>query len=327
MTMRELKYVEALNEALREEMEKDPDIILMGEDIGKEWKGAFKVTKGLEEIFGADRVRNTPISENSFIGCAVGAAMTGLKPIAEIMFGDLILLALDQIINQAAKLRYMSGGQAEVPLVIRTPFGSGGSYASHHSQSLEALFTHIPGLKIVQPSMPYDAKGLLKTAIRSIDPIVFFEHKFLYQKSGPVPEGEYTIPLGEADIKREGDDITIIATSMMVWHSLEAAKELEKQNISTEIIDPRTLVPLDKNTIVESVKKTGRALIVHEAVSKGGISGEITKVIIDEAFDWLDAPIRTLGGAFTPIPFTPELEEYVVPNPDRIVKYVMDLVP
>ena len=281
MTMRELKYVEALNEALREEMERDPDIILMGEDIGKEWKGAFKVTKGLEEIFGADRVRNTPISENSFIGCAVGAAMTGLKPITEIMFGDLILLALDQIINQAAKLRYMSGGQAEVPIVVRTPFGSGGSYASHHSQSLEALFTHIPGLKVVQPSMPYDGKGLLKTAIRSIDPIIFLEHKFLYQKSGPVPEEEYTIPLGEADIKREGDDITIIATSMMVWHSLEAVKELEKQNISAEVIDPRTLVPLDTNTIIESVKKTGRVLIVHEAVSKGGISGEITKVIID----------------------------------------------
>ncbi|MBD3229263.1 MAG: alpha-ketoacid dehydrogenase subunit beta [Candidatus Lokiarchaeota archaeon] len=325
--MREIKYVEALNEALFEEMENDPDIVLLGEDIGKEWHGAFKVTNGLEEKFGAERVRNTPISENSFVGCGVGAAMTGLRPIVEIMFGDLILLALDQIINQAAKLRYMSGGQASVPIVIRTPFGSGGSYASHHSQSLEALFTHIPGLKVVQPSMPYDAKGLLKTGIRSIDPIMFFEHKFIYQKTGPVPKEEYTIPLGVGDIKREGSDITIIATSMMVWNSLEAAKELEKQNISVEVIDPRTLVPLDSDLIVNSVKKTGRALIVHEAVSKGGISGEITKLIIDDAFDYLDAPIRTLGGYFTPIPFSPEMEKYVVPNPNRIIKSVKKLVP
>ncbi|MHA1229610.1 MAG: alpha-ketoacid dehydrogenase subunit beta [Candidatus Helarchaeota archaeon] len=324
--MREIKYVEALNEALREEMERDPDVILMGEDIGKEWQGAFKVTKGLEEIFGPERVRNTPISENSFVGCGIGAAMTGLKPVVEIMFGDLILLAMDQIANQAAKMRYMSGGQASVPIVIRTPFGSGGSYASHHSQSLEALFVHIPGLIVVQPSMPYDAKGLLKTAIRAIDPVLFFEHKFIYQKKGPVPEEEYTIPFGVADIKKEGDDITIIATSMMVWYSLQAANELEKEGISVEVIDPRTLVPFDKKTVVDSVKKTGRALIVHEAVSRGGISGEITKIIIDEAFDYLDAPIKTLGGFPTPIPFTPNLERFVVPDPDRIKKSVRELV-
>jgi len=243
------------------------------------------------------------------------------------MFGDLILLAMDQIANQAAKMRYMSGGQASVPIVIRTPFGSGGSYASHHSQSLEALFVHIPGLIVVQPSMPYDAKGLLKTAIRAIDPVLFFEHKFIYQKKGPVPEEEYTIPFGVADIKKEGDDITIIATSMMVWYSLQAANELEKEGISVEVIDPRTLVPFDKKTVVDSVKKTGRALIVHEAVSRGGISGEITKIIIDEAFDYLDAPIKTLGGFPTPIPFTPNLERFVVPDPDRIKKSVRELVP
>jgi len=325
--MREIKYVEALNEALKEEMERDPDVILLGEDIGKEWQGAFKVTKGLEEIFGPERVRNTPISENSFVGCGVGAAMTGLKPVVEIMFGDLILLAMDQIINQAAKMRYMSGGQASVPIVIRTPFGSGGSYASHHSQSLEALFTHIPGLIVIQPSTPYDAKGLLKTAIRSIDPVMFFEHKFIYKKSGPVPEDEYLIPFGEADIKIEGSDLTIIATSMMVWHSIEVAKELKNEGISVEVVDPRTLVPLDKKTISDSVKKTGRALIVHEAVSRGGFSGEITKMIIDEAFDYLDAPIKTLGGLPTPIPFTPNLEKFVVPNPKRIKKAVIELVP
>ncbi|MFX0063053.1 MAG: alpha-ketoacid dehydrogenase subunit beta [Candidatus Hermodarchaeota archaeon] len=323
--MRELKVVEALNEALHEEMERDPTVIILGEDIGPRWQGAFKVTKNLAEKFGEERVRDTPISENAIIGCGVGAAITGLRPVCEIMFGDLLTLAMDQIVNQAAKIRYMFGGKIKVPIVIRTPFGAGGSYAGHHSSSYEAWFINVPGLKVVQPSTPYDAKGLLKTAIRDDNPVMFFENKFVYQISGPVPEEEYTIPFGQADIKRGGEDVTVIATSLMVHRSLRAAEELEKQGISVEIIDPRTLVPLDTKTITDSVKKTGRAVIVHEACDFGGVSGEITKTIINDAFWYLDTPIKTIGGKNSPIPFSPGLEEYVIPSEMEIAQGILEI--
>lgn len=323
--MKEITVVEALNEALREEMYRDENVILLGEDIGKYWHGAFKVTKGFEEEFGPERVRDTPISENAIIGCAVGAAMTGLRPVAEIMFGDLVALAMDQICNQAAKMRYMSGGQVKVPLVVRTPFGAGGSYASHHSQSLEAWFVHIPGLKVVQPSNAYDAKGLLKSAVRDDDPVVFCEHKFLYNVKSAIPEEEYTVPLGKARIIREGSDVTIIATSLMVMRALKAAEELKNEGISCEVVDPRTLRPLDEETVCRSAKKTGRALIVHEACDTGGISGEITKALVRGAFYHLDA-VKVLAGKDAPIPFSPVMEKWVAPDEEGIKKAVKEIL-
>lgn len=323
--MRATTVVDALNEALREEMRRDEDVILLGEDIGKFWQGAFKVTKGLEEEFGPERVRDTPISENAIIGCAVGAAMTGLRPVAEIMFGDLVALAMDQICNQAAKLRYMSGGQVKVPLVVRTPFGSGGSYASHHSQSLEAWFVHVPGLKVVQPSNAYDAKGLLKSAIRDDNPVVFCEHKFIYGLKEDIPEEEYTVPLGKARIARKGDDITVIATSLMVTRALKAAEELEEEGIFCEVVDPRTLRPLDEETLCASAKKTGKVLIVHEACDTGGVSGEITKALVRGAFYYLDC-IKVLAGKDAPIPFAPVMEKWVAPDEERIKKTVKEIV-
>ncbi|MHA1784708.1 MAG: alpha-ketoacid dehydrogenase subunit beta [Candidatus Helarchaeota archaeon] len=320
-----MKYNEALNRALREEM-RDSNLILMGEDIGKAWQGAFKVTKGLQEEFGPERVRDTPISEGAIVGAAIGASITGMKVVVEIMFGDLVTLAMDQVVNQAAKARYMFGGKISVPIVVRLPFGSGGQYATHHSQSLEAWFIHIPGLRVVQPSTPYDAYGLMKTAINWPDPVIFCEHKFLYRTEGEVPETEFTIPLGKGDIKREGDDITIIATSIMVLRALEAAEDLAKQGISVEVLDPRTISPLDIDLISTSVKKTGRVLIVHEACKTGGISGEISKLIIEEAFDYLDAPIKTVAGFDVPIPFHPEMEKWVVPNKERIIQGVKEII-
>ena len=317
--------VDALNEALREEMRRDEDVILLGEDIGKFWQGAFKVTKGLEEEFGPERVRDTPISENAIIGCAVGAAMTGLRPVAEIMFGDLVALAMDQLCNQAAKLRYMSGGQVKVPLVVRTPFGAGGSYASHHSQSLEAWFVHVPGLKVVQPSNAYDAKGLLKSAIRDDNPVVFCEHKFIYGLKEDIPEEEYTVPLGKARIARKGDDITVIATSLMVTRALKAAEELEEEGIFCEVVDPRTLRPLDEETLCASAKKTGKVLIVHEACDTGGVSGEITKALVRGAFYYLDC-IKVLAGKDAPIPFAPVMEKWIAPDEERIMKTVKEIV-
>ncbi len=323
--MKEITVGEALNEALREEMRRDGNVILMGEDIGKYWEGAFKVTKGLEEEFGPERVRDTPISENAIVGCAVGAAMTGLRPVAEIMFGDLIALAMDQLCNQAAKLRYMSGGQVKVPLVVRTPFGAGGSYASHHSQSLEAWFIHVPGLKVVQPSNAYDAKGLLKAAIRDDNPVMFCEHKFVYGLKGMVPEEEYVVPLGKARVMREGEDITIIATSIMVTRALRAALELEDYGVSCEIVDPRTLNPLDEETLCKSTKKTGRVLIVHEACDIGGVSGEITKALVRGAFYHLDT-LKILAGKNAPIPFAPVMEKWVAPDEEEIKKAVKEIV-
>jgi len=324
--MREITYREALNEALREEMLRDKTVFLLGEDIGKYWEGAFKVTKNLAREFGDERVRDTPISESAIIGVAAGAAITGMRPIAEIMFGDLTALAMDQIANQAAKLRYMFGGQAKVPMVIRTPFGAGVNIASHHSQSLEAWFMHTSGLKVAMPSTPYDAKGLLKTAIRDDNPVMFFEHKLLYPIKGLVPEEEYTVPFGVADVKREGEDVTIVATLYMVHKALAAAKELGEQGIKAEVIDPRTIVPLDKKAIINSVKKTGRLVIVSEDCKTAGVSAEIAAVVAEEALDYLDASIKRVAEPDTPIPFSPPLEQFVIPNEKSIIKAVKEIV-
>jgi len=324
--LREITYRDALREALREEMLRDETVFLLGEDIGRYWKGAFKVTKGLAEEFGDERVRDTPISESAIIGVAAGAAITGMRPVAEIMFGDLSALAMDQIANQAAKLTYMFGGQTKVPLVIRMPFGAGVNIAAHHSQSLEAWFMHVPGLKIAMPSTPYDAKGLLKTAIRDDNPVMFFEHKLLYSIKGPVPEEEYTVPLGVADVKREGEDVTIVATLYMVHKSLAAAEELSNEGISVEVVDPRTLVPLDKQAIINSVKKTGRIVIVTEDCKTGGVSAEIAAVVAEEAIDYLDAPVKRVAEPDTPIPFSPPLERFVIPDEKRIIGAVKEVV-
>jgi len=324
--MKELTYVEALNEALREEMRRDERVFLIGEDIGPYWEGAFKVTKGLAKEFGTERVRDTPISEACIVGAAVGAAMTGMRPVAEIMFGDLLTLAMDQIVNQAAKIHYMFGGQLKVPMVVRSPFGAGKSIAAHHSQSLEAWFMHTPGLKVAVPSTAYDAKGLLKTAIRDDDPVMFFEHKICYTTKSLIPDEEYLIPFGEADVKREGDDVTIFATFWMVHQALKAAEHLSKKGVEVEIIDPRTLVPLDKETVIDSVKKTGRLLIVEEDSRTCGVGAEIAALVAEEAFDFLESPIKRIAEPDTPIPFSPVLENYVIPDDKAIIKGVEDLL-
>ena len=324
--MRELTYRDALREALREEMLRDKTVFLLGEDIGRYWGGAFKVTKGLAEEFGDERVRDTPISESAIIGVSVGAAITGMRPVAEIMFGDLSALAMDQICNQAAKICYMFGGQIKVALVVRTPFGAGVNIASHHSQSLEAWFMHTPGLHVVAPSTPFDAKGLLKTAIRGNNPVMFFEHKLLYPIKGEVPEEDFTIPFGVADVKLEGEDATIFATLYMVHKALAAAQGLRKQGISVEVIDPRTLVPLDKQAIIKSVKKTGRIVIVTEDCKTAGVSAEIAAIVAEEALDYLDAPIKRVAEPDTPIPFSPPLEQFVIPNEETIIKAVKEIL-
>jgi len=324
--MRKITYREALREALREEMRRDSTVFLLGEDIGRYWGGAFKVTEGLAEEFGDERVRDTPISESAIIGTAVGAAITGMRPVAEIMFGDLTALAMDQIANQAAKIRYMFGGQAKCPLVIRTPFGAGVNIASHHSQSLEAWFMHVPGLYVAVPSTPYDAKGLLKTAIRGNNPVFFCEHKLLYPIEDEVPEEEYIIPFGVADIKREGADVTILATLYMVHKAVNAAKQLEKEGVDAEVVDPRTLTPLDKQAIIRSVKKTGRLVIVSEDCKTAGVSAEIAAMVAEEAVDYLDAPIKRVAEPDTPIPFSPPLEQYVIPDEKAIMKAVKKVV-
>ncbi len=324
--MRQITYLEAVRESIRQAMRNNPDVFLMGEDIGI-YGGAFGVTRGMLLEFGPERIRDTPISESALAGSAVGAAMTGMRPIVELQFSDFITIAMDQLVNQGAKIRYMFGGKARVPMVVRTPGGSGTGAAAQHSQSLEAWMAHIPGLKVVQPATPYDAKGLLKAAIDDDNPVIFYEHKLLYKTKGPVPEEPYAIPLGQADIKREGTDITVIATSSMVHRALEAAETLSREGISVEVLDPRTLVPLDEESIVQSVKKTGRVLIVHEAVKRGGFGGEIAGVIAEsEAFDYLDAPIRRLGGAAVPIPYNPVLERAAVPQVEDIVQAVRELV-
>jgi len=324
--MKETTVRDALREALREEMKSDKTVFLLGEDIGRYWGGAFGVTKGLAEEFGDERVRDTPISESAIIGVSVGAAITGMRPVAEIMFGDLSALAMDQICNQAAKIRYMFGGQVKVPLVIRTPFGAGVNIASHHSQSLEAWFMHTPGLYVAVPSTPHDAKGLLKTAIRGDNPVFFVEHKLLYPLKGMIPEDDYTVPFGVADVKREGADVTIFATLCMVHKALAAAERLKKEGVSAEVVDPRTLSPLDKATILKSVKKTGRIVIVTEDCKTGGVSAEIAAIAAEEALDYLDAPIKRVAEPDTPIPFSPPLEQFVIPDEKSIIKAVKETV-
>lgn len=323
---REITYLEAIREAMSEEMRQNEDVFILGEDIGV-YGGAFGVTRGMIEEFGPERVRNTPISEAAIAGGAVGAALTGMRPILELQFSDFITIAMDQLVNQAAKTRYMFGGKGKVPMVVRTPAGSGTGAAAQHSQSLEAWMAHIPGLKVVQPSTAYDAKGLLKAAMDDDNPVIFYEHKLLYRTQCDVPEEQYSIPLGKADIKRKGKDVTIVATAIMVHKALEAAVELEKEGIDVEIVDPRTLVPLDEETIIESVKKTGRLIVVHEAVKRGGFGGEIASMIAEsEAFDYLDSPIKRLGGLAVPVPYNPTLEKAVIPQVPDIIEVVKETV-
>jgi len=317
--MREITYTEAVREALSEAMREDQNVFIMGEDIGV-YGGAFGVTRGMIEEFGPERVRHTPIAESAIAGAAVGAAITGMRPVFELQFSDFITIALDQIVNQAAKIHYMYGGNVSIPLVMRTPGGSGTGAAAQHSQSLENWTAHIPGLIVIQPSTAYDAKGLLHSAIANNNPVMFYEHKLCYRTKGDVPEGKYYIPIGVADIKRQGKDISVIATSYMVHKALEAAEILAKEGIDIEVVDPRTLVPLDKKTIVDSVKKTGRALVVTEAVKRSGFSSELAAVISEEeSFDYLDHPIVRLAGAETPIPYEPNLEKLAVPQVNDIV--------
>ncbi|MBO1003242.1 alpha-ketoacid dehydrogenase subunit beta [Pseudogracilibacillus auburnensis] len=324
--MREITYAEAVKEAMCQRMRDDKDVFILGEDIGI-YGGAFGVTNGMLDEFGPERVRITPISEAAISGCAVGAAMMGMRPILELQFSDFIMIAMDNIVNQAAKMRYMFGGKAQVPTVIRLPGGSGAGFAAQHSQSLETWMTHIPGLIVVQPSNAYDAKGLMKTAIQNNNPVLYYEHKLLYNTKAEVPEEEYEIPLGVAEVKREGTDMTVVATGIMVSRTLEAAKELEKEGISVEVIDPRTLVPLDKETIIQSVKKTNRALVVYEAVERSGYGAEIASMIGEsEAFDYLDAPVSRLGGIATPIPYNPTLEKAAVPQVENIIAKVKSVM-
>jgi len=323
--MREITYAEAIREALRQEMRRDKNIFLIGEDLGI-YGGAFGVTYGLIDEFGEERVRDTPISEAAIAGAALGAAITGMRPVAEIMFMDFTTIAMEQIVNQAAKIKFMFGGKVKVPMVVRTPAGSGTGAAAQHSQSLEAWFTHVPGLKVVMPSTPYDAKGLLISSIRDDNPVIFIEHKLLYKITGEVPEEEYKIPLGVADIKRKGEDLTIVATSIMIQKTLYASKELEKVGISIEVVDPRTLKPYDKKTIIESIKKTGKVIIVHEACKTGGFGAEIAAMISEsESFDYLDAPIKRLGGLDIPIPYNRNLERHAVPQIKDIINATKEL--
>lgn len=323
--MKIISYVEALNEALREELQRDDNVFIIGEDIGKNG-GIFQVTRGLLDEFGEKRVKNTPISEAAFVGLGVGAAITGLRPIVEVMYMDFTTVCMDQIVNQAAKLRYMTGGQVKVPMVIRTQGGAGIGEGGQHSQSLEAWFVHVPGIKVVMPSTPKDAKGLLKAAIRDDNPVLFIEHHFCYSKKGEVPENEYIIPLGKADVKKEGKDITIVAISYEVLNALEAADELEKVGISAEIIDPRTLSPLDIDTIVTSVKKTGKLLIVHQACKQGGVGAEIAAQVMEKAFYSLDVPIKRLASADTVVPYAKNLEFLHYPHTEDIVKVAKELM-
>ncbi|MBA7494764.1 2-oxoisovalerate dehydrogenase subunit beta [subsurface metagenome] len=317
--MPRITYREAINEALREELLRDENVFLMGEDIGKHG-GAFAVTKGLWDEFGSKRIKDTPISENTIVGCGVGAAITGMRPVIEIMFMDFVTLALDQIVNHAAKIRYLSGGQQKVPLVIRTQQGGGGEKgtAAQHSQCLEAWFVHVPGLKVVLPSTPCDAKGLLKASIRDDNPVIYIEHKNCYPLQGEVPQNDYIVPLGRADIKRKGKDVTVIANGLLLHSTLKVAEELKREGVEVEVIDPLTFSPLDKKTITDSVKKTGRAVIVHEACKTGGIGGEIGMIILEEAFDYLDAPIQRVGALDAPISFSLPEEMRILPDEKRI---------
>jgi pyruvate dehydrogenase E1 component beta subunit len=324
--MRELAYVEALREALRQKMEQDKTVFLIGEDVGI-YGGAFGVSAGLLEQFGPKRIIDTPISEAGIAGACVGSALTGMRPVGEIQFSDFIVLAMEQLVMQAAKIRFMFGGKAKVPMVIRLPGGSGTGAAAQHSESLENWLVHIPGLKVVMPSNAYDAKGLLISAIEDDNPVIFYEHKLLYKIKGEVPEEMYRIPLGKSHVVQQGKHLTVVATSVMVSRSLEAAKKLAQEGIELEIIDPRTLSPLDDQPIIESVIKTGKCLIVHEAVKTGGFGGEILSHIVEsKAFGYLEAPIKRLAGKDMPIPYNRNLEAHAVPQIDDIVSEARKLV-
>ncbi|MEW6298665.1 MAG: alpha-ketoacid dehydrogenase subunit beta [Thermodesulfobacteriota bacterium] len=336
MAERLLSFSQALNEAMRQEMRRDPKVILMGEDVAgganvehlqgdEAWGGVLGVTKGLVKEFGRDRVLDTPISESGFIGAAVGAAATGLRPIAEMMFVGFMGVCFDQILNQGAKLRYMFGGKAKVPLVIRTIYGGGFRAAAQHSQVLYSLFTHIPGLKTVVPSTPYDAKGLLISSIRDDDLVIFFEDLTLGGMKGPVPEEPYTIPLGKADVKRPGTDVTIVAIGKMVHRAIQAAEELQKHGKSAEVIDPRTLSPFDEEAVLASVKKTGRLVVVDESHPRCSMATDIAALVADKGFDFLNGPIKTVTAPHTPVPFSPTLEDHYLPGPQKIMDAALSL--
>ena len=324
MPERELTFAEAVREALAEEMRRDPNVFIMGEDVA-EAGTPFKVLSGLVEEFGKERVMDTPISEPGFTGIGVGAAITGMRPVIDIMFGDFLTLTMDQIVNQAAKIHYMSGGKMKAPIVFRTTMGATRRSAAQHSQSLQAWVSHVPGLKVVMPSTPYDAKGLLKTAIRDDNPVVFIEDKMMFKMKGLVPAEEYTIPFGVADIKRKGEDITLVATSSMVQIALGAAEKLSQIGISAEVIDPRTTSPLDRKTFIESAKKTSRAIVIDEGYEAYGVTAEIASVIANGAFYYLDAPVKRMGAMDVPIPFSPALEDITVPTEETVFEMAKSL--
>jgi pyruvate dehydrogenase E1 component beta subunit len=316
-----MNFAQALNNAHRLEMERDPNIYVAGEDVGV-YGGIFGVTAELQSIFGEERIRDTPITESAIIGTAVGAATAGLRPVIELMFVDFIGVSLDQLFNQAAKMKYMFGGKAKIPMVLRTACGAGIGAAAQHSQCLESWFMHVPGLKVVMPSTPYDAKGLLIEAIRDDNPVVFLEHKMLYAVEGEVPEEAYTIPFGEADIKRQGNDVTVVATAAMVHTAMAAAEKLAADGVSMEVVDPRTLYPLDMETIIASVKKTHRLVVFHEEVKFAGSGAEIAATAAEDAFDYLDAPIVRVGAPFAPVPFSPPLEQAYIPSLEQLIDAV-----
>lgn len=327
--MREITYLDAINEALLEEMERDERVFVLGEDvaIGYGGGGVFGVTKGLLKKFGPDRVIDTPLSEVAISGAAVGAALVGLRPVAEIMFADFLAIIMDQLVNNAAKMRWTLNGEWDVPIVYRMAYGAGIGAGFHHSQSFEAWVSNIPGLKVVMPSDPADAKGLLKTSIRDNDPVIFMEHKLLYKRSkGPVPEDDFTIPLGKGEVKKPGEDVTIIATGAMVRLAIEASEILNNKDISVEVVDPKTIQPLDEEIILRSIKKTGRAIIVHEAPVFGGFGGEIAALLADKGIHYLDAPVKRVGSLFTPIPSWIEMEQYYLPSVKKILNAVGEII-
>ena len=323
--MREISYSEAIKECLLQNMEADEKIFMLGEDIGL-YGGAFGVSQGLVSQLGTERIMDTPISEQGIVGVAIGASLLGMRPIVEIMFSDFIMLPLEQIVNQAAKIRYMFGGKARVPIVVRTPGGGGMGLAAQHSQSIEALFFHFPGLKVVMPSSAYDVKGLLSTAISDDNPVIFFEHKLLYSTKQDVPEEDYKIPLGKGDLKREGSDITVVATSYMVTKALNVAKKLSGEGISVEVIDPRTIKPLDMDLIIESVKKTNRVVLVEEAYYSGGFTCYLASEIMKHCFDWLDTPVFRVAALDCPIPYEHNLENLVIPSEKKIEEAIFEVL-
>jgi pyruvate dehydrogenase E1 component beta subunit len=327
--MKDLFYLDAVNEALTEEMARDDKVFIIGEDIavGYGGGGVFGATRGLLDKFGEERVIDAPLSESAIAGCAIGAALVGYRPIVELMFGDFLTIASEQIVNCAAKMRWSLGGEVDVPIVYRTAYGGGVGAGMHHSQCFESWFAGVPGLKVVLPSTPSDAKGLLKAAVRDNDPVLVLEHKFLYKRlQGPVPDEDYIVPIGKGDIKREGEDVTIIAMSAMVQQALEAADLLAQENIYAEVLDPRTILPLDEELILQSVAKTGKVVIVHEAPVFGGFGGEIAAILADKGLDFLEAPVKRVGAPFCPVPSSPEMEQFYLPNAEKIIKAVLEIV-